>query len=48
VTFINFIPMAGAATGDGAYLAFIAFYGLFVLVTWAVYLLASPRRRSGA
>ncbi len=30
-------------TGDGAYLAFIAFYAVCFVVTWAVYL-----RRSGA
>jgi NNP family nitrate/nitrite transporter-like MFS transporter len=31
-------------TGDAAYLAFIAFYALCVVVTWAVYLRPSPRR----
>ncbi|WP_433052387.1 nitrate/nitrite transporter [Dactylosporangium sp. CS-033363] len=31
-------------SGDGAYVAFIAFYALCVLVTWAVYLRRSPRR----
>ncbi len=34
-------------TGDGAYVAFIAFYALCVLVTWAVYLRPSPHRLSG-
>ncbi len=34
-------------TGDGAYLAFIAFYVACVLVTWAVFLRPSPRRLAG-
>jgi NNP family nitrate/nitrite transporter-like MFS transporter len=34
-------------TGDGAYLAFIVFYALCFLVTWAVYLRPSARRLSG-
>jgi MFS transporter, NNP family, nitrate/nitrite transporter len=34
-------------TGDGAYLAFIAFYALCFLVTWVVYLRPSPRRLTG-
>jgi MFS transporter, NNP family, nitrate/nitrite transporter len=34
-------------TGDGAYIAFIVFYGLCFLVTWAVYLRPSPRRLAG-
>jgi MFS transporter, NNP family, nitrate/nitrite transporter len=34
-------------TGDGAYLAFIAFYAVCVVVTWAVYLRPSPRRLAG-
>ena len=34
-------------TADAAYLAFIAFYALCVLVTWAVYLRRSPRRLAG-
>jgi NNP family nitrate/nitrite transporter-like MFS transporter len=33
--------------GDAAYIAFIAFYGLCVVVTWAVYLRRSPRRLAG-
>ena len=32
---------------DAAYLAFIAFYVLCVLVTWTVYLRSSPRRLAG-
>lgn len=31
-------------TGDGAYVAFIVFYAVCVIVTWAVYLRPSPRR----
>jgi NNP family nitrate/nitrite transporter-like MFS transporter len=34
-------------TGDGAYIAFIAFYAVCFLVTWAVYLRPSPRRLTG-
>jgi NNP family nitrate/nitrite transporter-like MFS transporter len=34
-------------TGDGAYVAFIAFYAVCVAVTWAVYLRRSPRRLPG-
>jgi NNP family nitrate/nitrite transporter-like MFS transporter len=34
-------------TGDGAYLAFIAFYALCFVVTWAVYLRPSPRHLAG-
>jgi NNP family nitrate/nitrite transporter-like MFS transporter len=34
-------------TGNGAYIAFIAFYALCVLVTWAVYLRPSVRRLTG-
>ncbi|MEU4219002.1 nitrate/nitrite transporter [Actinoplanes sp. NPDC026623] len=34
-------------TADAAYLAFIAFYALCVLVTWAVYLRSSSRRLAG-
>jgi NNP family nitrate/nitrite transporter-like MFS transporter len=34
-------------TADAAYLAFIAFYALCVLVTWAVYLRSSGRRLAG-
>jgi NNP family nitrate/nitrite transporter-like MFS transporter len=34
-------------TGDGAYLAFIAFYALCFAVTWFVYLRPSPRRLAG-
>jgi NNP family nitrate/nitrite transporter-like MFS transporter len=34
-------------TGDGAYLAFIAFYALCFVVTWAVYLRRTPRRLAG-
>jgi NNP family nitrate/nitrite transporter-like MFS transporter len=34
-------------TADAAYLTFIAFYALCVLVTWAVYLRSSSRRLSG-
>jgi NNP family nitrate/nitrite transporter-like MFS transporter len=34
-------------TGDGAYLAFIAFYALCFVVTWVVYLRPSPARLSG-
>jgi NNP family nitrate/nitrite transporter-like MFS transporter len=34
-------------SGDGAYIAFIVFYGLCFLVTWAVYLRPSPRRLAG-
>ena len=34
-------------TGDGAYIAFIAFYALCVLVTWYVYLRPSPKRLAG-
>jgi NNP family nitrate/nitrite transporter-like MFS transporter len=34
-------------TADAAYLSFIAFYALCVLVTWAVYLRPSTRRLSG-
>ncbi|HEX6869670.1 MAG TPA: nitrate/nitrite transporter [Micromonosporaceae bacterium] len=34
-------------TGDAAYLAFIAFYAFCVLITWYVYLRASPRRLAG-
>jgi len=34
-------------TGDGAYVAFIAFYALCVLVTWAVYLRPSSRKLVG-
>jgi MFS transporter, NNP family, nitrate/nitrite transporter len=34
-------------TGTGAYIAFIAFYALCVLVTWVVYLRPSPRRLPG-
>jgi NNP family nitrate/nitrite transporter-like MFS transporter len=34
-------------TADAAYIAFIAFYGLCVIVTWAVYLRSGPRRLSG-
>ncbi|AUS79912.1 MFS transporter [Actinoalloteichus sp. AHMU CJ021] len=36
-----------AGTGTGAFLSFLAFYGLCVLVTWVVYLRA-PRTRNGA
>jgi len=34
-------------TGDAAYIAFIIFYALCFLVTWAVYLRRSPRRLAG-
>jgi NNP family nitrate/nitrite transporter-like MFS transporter len=34
-------------TADAAYIAFIAFYALCVIVTWAVYLRPSARRLSG-
>jgi NNP family nitrate/nitrite transporter-like MFS transporter len=34
-------------TADAAYLAFIGFYALCVLVTWAVYLRRSPRTLAG-
>ena len=34
-------------SGDGAYVAFIAYYALCAAVTWAVYLRASPRRPPG-
>ncbi|MCO5995165.1 nitrate/nitrite transporter [Actinoallomurus rhizosphaericola] len=34
-------------TGDGAYVAFIAYYVLCSAVTWAVYLRRSPRRLPG-
>jgi NNP family nitrate/nitrite transporter-like MFS transporter len=34
-------------TGDGAYLAFIAFYALCFVVTWVVYLRPSPARLTG-
>ena len=34
-------------SGDGAYIAFIAFYALCVAVTWVVYLRPSPRRLAG-
>ena len=34
-------------TADAAYIAFIAFYALCVLVTWAVYLRASGRKLAG-
>jgi NNP family nitrate/nitrite transporter-like MFS transporter len=34
-------------TGNGAYLAFIAFYLVCLAVTWAVYLRPSPRRLAG-
>ncbi|RJK98219.1 MFS transporter [Vallicoccus soli] len=34
-------------SGDGAYVAFLAFYAVCVLVTWAVYLRPSPRRLAG-
>ncbi|ONH29160.1 MFS transporter [Pseudofrankia asymbiotica] len=34
-------------TGDGAYIAFLAFYALCFVVTWAVYLRPSPRRLAG-
>ncbi|GID93227.1 nitrate/nitrite transporter [Amorphoplanes digitatis] len=34
-------------TADAAYLAFIGFYALCVLVTWAVYLRSSSRRLAG-
>jgi NNP family nitrate/nitrite transporter-like MFS transporter len=34
-------------TADAAYIAFIAFYGLCVIVTWAIYLRSGPRRLSG-
>jgi len=34
-------------TGDGAYVAFIAFYAVCVLVTWAVYLRPSSRKLTG-
>jgi NNP family nitrate/nitrite transporter-like MFS transporter len=34
-------------TADAAYLAFIAFYALCVLVTWVVYLRSSSRRLAG-
>ncbi|MEU7905617.1 nitrate/nitrite transporter [Actinoplanes sp. NPDC049118] len=34
-------------TADAAYLAFIAFYALCVLVTWAVYLRSSSRQLAG-
>jgi len=33
--------------GDAAYLSFLAFYGLCLVVTWAVYLRPSPRRLAG-
>lgn len=33
--------------GDAAYVAFLAFYGLCILVTWAVYLRPSSRRLAG-
>jgi NNP family nitrate/nitrite transporter-like MFS transporter len=34
-------------TGDGAYLAFIAFYALCFLVTWLVYLRPGKNRLAG-
>jgi len=34
-------------TGDAAYLAFIIFYALCFVVTWAVYLRPSHRRLAG-
>jgi NNP family nitrate/nitrite transporter-like MFS transporter len=34
-------------TGDGAYIAFLAFYALCFIVTWAVYLRPSPGRLAG-
>ncbi|GAA4603034.1 nitrate/nitrite transporter [Actinoallomurus liliacearum] len=34
-------------TGNGAYIAFIAYYVLCAVVTWAVYLRRSPRRLPG-
>jgi NNP family nitrate/nitrite transporter-like MFS transporter len=34
-------------TGDGAYIAFIAFYALCFVVTWYVYLRPSPRKLAG-
>jgi MFS transporter, NNP family, nitrate/nitrite transporter len=34
-------------SGDGAYLAFIAFYALCCLVTWAVFLRQRPGRLLG-
>ena len=34
-------------TGDGAYIAFIAFYALCFLLTWYVYLRSSPRKLAG-
>jgi MFS transporter, NNP family, nitrate/nitrite transporter len=34
-------------TGDGAYVAFIAYYVLCAVVTWTVYLRRSPRRLPG-
>ncbi|MBL7502225.1 NarK/NasA family nitrate transporter [Frankia sp. CNm7] len=34
-------------TGNGAYVAFLAFYALCFVVTWAVYLRPSPRRLPG-
>ncbi len=34
-------------SGDGAYLAFLLFYVVCVVVTWAVYLRPSPRRLAG-
>jgi NNP family nitrate/nitrite transporter-like MFS transporter len=34
-------------TGDGAYLAFLSFYALCFVVTWAVYLRRSPCRFAG-
>jgi MFS transporter, NNP family, nitrate/nitrite transporter len=34
-------------SGDGAYLAFLAFYGVCMAVTWLVYLRPSPRRLAG-
>jgi NNP family nitrate/nitrite transporter-like MFS transporter len=33
--------------GDSAYLSFLAFYALCLVVTWAVYLRPSPRRLAG-
>ncbi|MDH6127370.1 nitrate/nitrite transporter [Kitasatospora sp. GP82] len=33
--------------GDGAYLAFLGYYGFCLLLTWVVYLRASPRRPAG-
>lgn len=34
-------------TGDAAYVAFLAFYGLCFIITWAVYLLPGSRRLPG-